>query len=182
MKVVLYIAASLDGFIADRDGGVDWLDRFTDPADGDYGYADFYDGVGALVMGRTTYDQVRGFGDWPYPSKPTVVFAHDPPDADRPDVSFTSGDPAEVVASLRKQMDGDPGSGPGQVLWLVGGGELIASFRERGLIDEIILTVIPVLLGEGVPLFVGAQPEAALRLIDVQRFESDIVQLHYRVG
>ena len=79
-----------------------------------------------------------------------------------------------MVASLREQTDGD--------LWLVGGGGLIASFRERGLIDEVILTIIPVLLGEGVPLFAGAQPEAAMRLSDVQRFESGIVQLHYEVG
>jgi dihydrofolate reductase len=182
MKVVLYIAASLDGFIADRDGGVDWLERFTDPADGDYGYADFYDGIAAVAMGRTTYDQVRGFGDWPYPGKPTVVFTHDPPDPDLPDVSFTADDPAEVVASLREQTEGDPGSSPRQAIWLVGGGGLVASFRERGLIDEVILTVIPVLLGEGVPLFPGTQPEASLRLRDVQRFESGIVQLHYEVG
>ena len=175
MRVVLYIAASLDGFIADHESGVDWLERFTEPADGDYGYTKFYRSVGALVMGRTTYDQVRGFGDWPYPGKPTVVFTHDPPeDKQQPDVSFTADDPAEVVASLRERTEGD--------LWLVGGGGLIASFREKGLIDEIILTVIPVLLGEGVPLFPGAQPEAPLHLIDVQRFESGIVQLHYRAG
>ena len=174
MRVVLYIATSLDGFIADRDGGVDWLERFTDAADGDYGYADFYERIGALVIGRTTYEQVRGFGDWPYPGKPTVVFTHDSPEVDQPDVSFTADDPTAVVASLREQTDGD--------LWLVGGGGLIASFRERGLINEVILTIIPVLLGEGVPLFPGAQPEAAMRLIDVRRFESGIVQLHYEVG
>jgi len=174
MRVVLYIATSLDGFIADRDGGVDWLEQHAAAADGDYGYAEFYRSIGALVMWRTTYDQVRGFGDWPYPGKPTVVFTHVRPDADRPDVSFTADDPAAVVASLREHTDGD--------LWLVGGGRLIASFREQGLIDKIILTVIPVLLGEGVPLFVGAQPEKALRLSDVQRFESGIAQLHYRVG
>jgi dihydrofolate reductase len=174
MRVVLYIAASLDGFIADRDGGVDWLEQFAAAADGDYGYAAFYDSIGALVMGRTTYEQVHGFGDWPYPGKPTVVFSHDPPEADQLDVSFTADDPTAVVASLREHTDGD--------LWLVGGGGLIASFRERGLIDEVILTIIPVLLGEGVPLFPGTQPEAALRLSDVQRFESGIVQLHYRVG
>lgn len=174
MRVVLYIAASLDGFIADHESGVDWLERFAEPADGDYGYTEFYRDIGALAMGRTTYEQVRGFGDWPYSGKSTVVFTHDSSETDLPDVSFTAADPAEVVASLRERTDGD--------LWLVGGGELIASFRERGLIDEVILTVIPVLLGEGVPLFPGTQPEAELQLIDVQRFESGIVQLHYRVG
>ena len=171
MRIVLYIAASLDGFIADHEAGVDWLERIADPADGDYGYTEFYRGIGALAMGQTTYDQVRGFGEWPYPGKPTVVFTHDPPDPGLPDVSFTSDDPVDVVTSLREQTEGD--------LWLVGGGELIASFRKRGLIDEYFITLMPVLLGEGIPLFPGTQPEASLQTVSVQRFESGIVQLRY---
>lgn len=174
MNVVLYIATSLDGFIADRDGGVGWLDRFTDPADGDYGYADFYAGIGAVAMGRATYEQVLGFGDWPYSDKPTFVFSHAPADGERLDVTFTSGDPAEVVASLRDRVEGG--------LWLVGGGKLVASFREQDLIDEYLITVLPVLLGEGIPLFPGTQPEASLQTTAVRHFESGVVQLHSARG
>ncbi len=170
-NVALYIATSLDGFIADRDGGVGWLDAVATESGEDYGYADFYASVGALVMGRVTYEQVLGFGDWPYPGKPTFVFSHAPPEGEHPDVTFVSGDPAEVVASLREQVDGD--------LWLVGGGGLVASFRAAGLIDEYILSVIPVLLGEGIPLFEGAQPHAALRLVEAQSYASGVVQLRY---
>lgn len=122
-------------------------------------------------MGRATYEQVLGFGGWPYSGRSVVVFSHESPEEEHPDVTFTSDDPAEVVASLRDRIDGD--------LWLVGGGGLIASFREQNVIDEYIITVIPVLLGEGIPLFVGKQPETELRTIEVQRFESGLVQLRY---
>lgn len=169
-RVRLYIALSLDGYIADRDGGVGWLDNNVDAAEGDYGYADFYGSVGALAMGRTTYDQVLGFGDWPYPGKPTYVFTHDPPDGEHPDVEFVT-DPARFVA------DATWGEGD---LWLVGGGKLIAAFRAAGLIDKYILTVLPVLLGDGLPLFPGAQPESSLRLTNVQQWPSGVVQLFYR--
>ena len=75
-RIVYYVAASLDGFIADSAGGVDWL---PDGGSDDYRYDDFYAGVQALAMGRSTYDQVRGFGEWPYPGKPAYVFTHSPP-------------------------------------------------------------------------------------------------------
>lgn len=169
-RVRLYIALSLDGYIADRDGGVAWLDNHVDAAEGDYGYADFYESVGALAMGRTTYDQVLGFGDWPYPGKPTYVFTHDGPDTTHPHAQFVTDAPARFVA--------DASWGEGD-LWLVGGGQLVAAFREAGLIDEYVLTVVPVLLGAGVPLFAGEQPEAALRLADVQHWPSGVVQLRY---
>ena len=168
-RVRLYIALSLDGFIADRDGGIGWLDNNVDPAEGDYGYADFYDSVGALAMGRTTYDQVLGFGDWPYPDKPTYAFTHHPPGSEHPDVQFVT-DPARFVT------DAPWGEGD---LWLVGGGKLIAAFRAAGLIDEYILTILPVLLGDGLPLFPGAQPETALQLKEVRHWPSGVVQLRY---
>lgn len=171
-RVKLYIAASLDGFIADRDGGVGWLDDIhPSEADGDFGYAEFYDSVGSLVMGRATYDQVLDFGAWPYPGKPSYVFTSHPPDGDHPNVEFISGDPRAFIKSLR--------AGSEQDIWLVGGGKLIASFREHGLIDEYIMTTIPVLLGDGIPLFPGNQTPGELRLVDVKRFDSGLAQLKY---
>ena len=97
-RVIVYIAMSLDGFIADRDGGVGWLDDIhPSEADGDFGYAEFYDSVGSLIMGRATYDQVLDFGAWPYPGKPTCVFTSNPPGDDHPDVEFVSGNPKAFV-------------------------------------------------------------------------------------
>lgn len=175
-RVRLYIALSLDGYIADRNGGVGWLDNNVDAAEGDYGYAEFYASVAALAMGRTTYEQVLGFGEWPY-DKPTYVFSHDPPEGEHPHATFVT-DPAGFVADA-PWGEGDPGSGPRQALWLVGGGKLVAAFRAADLIDEYVLTVLPVLLGDGLPLFPGEQPQASLQLEEVQHWPSGVVQLLY---
>ncbi len=171
-RVIVYIATSLDGFIADRDGGVGWLDDIhPSEADGDFGYAEFYDSVGSLIMGRATYDQVLDFGAWPYPGKPTYVFTSNPPGGDHPDVEFVSGNPRAFVEGLKARSEQD--------VWLVGGGKLIASFREQGLIDQYIITMIPVMLGEGVLLFAGGQPGETLRLEEIKHFENGLVQLSY---
>lgn len=173
-KVRLYIATSLDGYIADRDGGVGWLDAFPPSgADGDYGYAEFYASIDCVVMGRKTYEQALTFGEWPE-RKPTYVFSHDPPEGAPPRVEFIKDDPAKFIAKLWAQDQEDKGD-----VWLMGGGKLIASFRERGLIDEYILSVIPVLLGEGLPLFEGSQPQALLRLLATQVYTNGVVQLRY---
>ena len=136
-----------------------------------FGYAEFYDSVGSLIMGRATYDQVLDFGAWPYPGKPTYVFTSNPPGGDHPDVEFVSGNPKAFVEGLGVRSEQD--------IWLVGGGKLIASFREQGLIDQYIITMIPVLLGEGVLLFAGGQPGETLRLEEIKRFENGLVQLSY---
>lgn len=122
----MFIATSLDGFIAERDGGVDWL--FTD---GDYGYAAFFDSIETLIMGRRTYEQVLGFGEWPYGEKPTYVFTRGAPGGDHPHVEFVSGEAGALVEELRRRTSGD--------IWLVGGAALVSAFREQGLIDEYIL-------------------------------------------
>jgi len=174
-KVIVYIAASLDGFIADRDGGVGWLDDI-DPseADGDFGYVEFYDAVGSLIMGRATYDQVLTFGAWPYPGRPTYVFASNPPTGNHPNVELVSGDLKGFVDGLKMRSE--------QNIWLVGGGKLIASFRSQSLIDEYIITIIPVLLGDGIPMFPGNQTPGELRLVDVKWFNSGLAQLKYVVS
>lgn len=167
-RVVLFIATSLDGFIADADGGVDWL--FTDD---DYGYTDFFATVGALAMGRATYDQILGFGPWPYGAVPTTVFTHRTLSApDGISVEAAEGEVAAWFASLKAQpLGGD--------VWLVGGGALVRSFREAALIDRYVLSVHPVLLGDGIPLFAGALPRADLRLTASTSFPSGLVQLTY---
>ncbi|MEL7171194.1 MAG: dihydrofolate reductase family protein, partial [Bacteroidota bacterium] len=165
-RIVLFIATSLDGFVADADGGVDWL--FTDA---DYGYTDFFDTVGALAMGRTTFDQILGFGPWPYGDVPTTVFTHRPLDIpEGVPAEVAEGDVAAWLASLREtSLRGD--------VWLVGGGALVRSFREAALIDRYVLSVHPVLLGDGIPLFDGTLPRADLRLTATTSFPSGLVQL-----
>jgi dihydrofolate reductase len=165
-RVVLYIATSLDGFIADPDGGVDWLF-----AAGDYGYPDFIAAVEAVVMGRATYDQMPEFGPWPYADKRAYVFTHVPPAAPHAPAAFVSGDPAPLVDELRRTCTGD--------VWLIGGGRLVERFRERGLIDEYRLFVHPVLLGAGRPLFPGAPPREWLRLVEARPYPDGLLELRY---
>ena len=167
-EVKLFIATSLDGFIAERDGGVDWL--FTD---NDYGYTSFFDSIETLIMGRRTYEQVLGFGEWPYGEKPTYVFTRNAPAGDHPHVEFVSGDAGSFVEGLRRRSSGD--------IWLVGGAALVSVFRELRLIDEYILSVHPVLLGDGIPLFERPLPRESLRLREVISFDSGLVQLRYAV-
>ena len=168
VEVKLFIATSLDGFIAERDGGVDWL--FTDD---DYGYTAFFDSIEALIMGRRTYEQVLGFGEWPYGEKPTYVFTRGVSGGDHPHVEFVSSDAGPLVEELRRRSSGD--------IWLVGGAALVSVFRELHLIDEYILSVHPVLLGDGIPLFERPQPRESLRLREELSFESGLVQLRYTV-
>lgn len=194
-QIILYIAASLDGFIADAGGGVDWLPTGDADADGDggddCGYAEFYGAVAALIMGRRTYDQVRQFGDWPYPGKPVYVFTTRPPDDAPPaGVRFIQTDAVAFVRTVASQYDAGP-------IWLVGGAYLANQFRTAGLIDEYRIFVIPVILGRGIPLFGGGDSngdgnndsdsngnsDAAptpLRLAATETYAGGIVMLRYR--
>jgi dihydrofolate reductase len=165
--VVLYVATSLDGFIARSDGAVDWL--FTD---GEYGYSAFYESVDALVMGSRTYEQVLTFGPWPYPGKPTYVFTRRALKTGREDVVFVSGEPADVLDHLA-------GRGLDRI-WLVGGAGLVASFRDAGLIDEYILSIHPILLGDGIPLFSAPAPEEGLEFVGSEAYASGLLQVCYR--
>jgi len=168
---VAYIAASLDGFIAAEDGSVAWLEPFQAT---DYGYADFFAGIETLVMGRATYDQLLGFGAWPYAGKPCLVLsrrgiAH-PPEG----VAAWKGDVAALAAHLREAESR---------IWVVGGGKLIAGLLAEGAITELDLFTMPLLLGRGIPLFAGGHPPAQkLSLLDTQTWPNGVVRLRYRIG
>ena len=170
MPTIIYqVAASMDGYIADADGGVDWLpDSETD----DYGYEAFYAGVVALVMGRRTYDQALGFGVWHFAGKSVYVFTGHPPDDNPHGVQFVQGDLAGFVKDVASQHEG--------MVWLMGGANLAEQFRRAGLIDEYMIHVIPTILGRGVPLFGGDAPHTALELIETRTFDDGAVMLHYR--
>ena len=169
MTVTLFIATSLDGYIAGPDDDLSWL--FTDA---DYGFSDFYAGVDTLLMGRGTFDAVRGMGPWPYPNKRTVVVSRKADLAvDMPNVEVHSGDLVSLIQRLEEEGRHN--------VWLVGGGELVRSFLEKGLLDRITVSMHPILLGKGVPLFPGGFHRTMLLLEDTKSFEGGLVQLNYHV-
>ena len=170
----VFIAASLDGFIARADGALDWL-SVVERAHEDYGYRAFFDGVDALVMGRRTYDTVLGFDAWPYQGKRCVVLTHSPPAARRRDEEFAGGAPGALLQRLAAE---------GVRRVYVDGGAVIRQFLAEGLVDDLTLSVIPVLLGGGIRLFEGgaaSSGDRALRLIEARPFESGLVRLRYEL-
>lgn len=170
MDVVYYVAASLDGFIATKDGSIEWLAPFEGGAE-DYGYAEFYASIDAVLLGRRSYEKIRAFDPWPYPDKPCWVFSRQEIDAGNPRISVTPGSPAEVMTEL---------AGRGlRRIWLLGGGALAGSFRAQRLITEYVVSIIPVLLGSGVPLFAPGGPKEDLRLSATKPYANGVVQLTY---
>jgi dihydrofolate reductase len=169
-EVVYYVAASLDGYIATSDGGIEWLSPFEGKGE-DYGYAAFYASIDAILLGRRTYEQCLTFGEWPYPGKPCWVFSHGAMKTTRPGVTSTNRDPRQMASELQARGL--------QRAWLVGGGELAGAFRREGLISEYIVSVIPVILGAGIPLFSSGMAHEALKLVETNAYPSGIVQLRY---
>lgn len=166
MGVVLYIAASVDGFIADVKGGVGFLESKSSYK-GDYGYKKFLEGVDVIVMGYNTYRQVLGFGKWPYKGKRCIVFTR------RHSGSVDSN--VEFVSDLEGFMSFVEGC-----VWLVGGSQINRVFLSNGLIDELIVTFVPFVLGDGISLF-GHVGSCDLELVGCRRFPSGFVQMHYKV-
>jgi dihydrofolate reductase len=176
-KCSVFIATSLDGFISRADGSIDWLNEANTriPTGEDCGYSRFMSAVDALVMGRNTFEQVLGFEEWPYGSTPLVVLSRQLkalPEKAPATVSLSAQEPKELVGRLSKQ---------GLNRLYVDGGLTIQSFLAADLIDEITLTVIPVLLGSGKPLFGGLSKDAALELLESRAFDFGFVQSKYRV-
>ncbi len=176
MKAKVFIATSIDGFIAREDGGIDWLPG-GDAVDGDedYGYQAFMDSVDALVMGRNTYDLVSSFDIWPYGDKPVVVLSNRPvsiPAAVQGTAFAMSAPPHEVVRSL---------SARGFEHLYVDGGRTIQAFLKEGLIHEMIITRVPILIGSGIPLFGPLEHDVRLVHLDTRHFPSGLVQSRYQV-
>lgn len=170
--LIYYVAASLDGYIARPDGSVDWLDSIQQSAD-DHGYGAFYDSIDGLLMGRSTYDGVRVLASqWPYPGKPCVVLTRNPMDFAPDSVLARHCTPADALDELQEREC--------QRVWLVGGGALAGNCFAAGLIDELVVSVVPYLLGAGVPLFATGL-ERSLKLHEQRSFASGVVQLHYHV-
>jgi dihydrofolate reductase len=168
-----YVAATIDGFIADPDGGLDWLTSMEGGAEDSY--ERFLPTVGALAMGATTYEwMLDHISEWPYDEQPTRVFTHRELRAfEGADIRFVSGPPADQLEELRAAA-GD------RNVWVVGGGDLASQFADAGLLDDLILTVTPTVLGEGIPLF--ARPlRGRPRLTGTREFASGMVELRYEL-
>lgn len=170
----VYIATSLDGFVARRDHRIDWLMK-QNTAGEDHGFEAFMDSVDGLVMGRGSFLNVLSFGEWPY-RKPVMVMSRtlgeeDVPKALRDKVRLTRQSPVELMASLR------------DVGWqraYIDGGQLVQSFIREGLIDDLTLATIPILIGDGIRLFGELERDIDLQLLSSTSFPSGIVQSHYR--
>lgn len=170
-KLVLFIASSLDGYIATENNTLEWL--FNVEGEGDNGYSEFYQKVDTILMGRKTYDWVieNVTGEFPYANKECYVFTRTS-FANHENVKFINEDVIDFTNKLQKKE--------GKNIWLVGGGELIYSFIKEKLIDELIITIAPVLIGRGIPLFKQGDFELNLSLIRTRNF-NQFVELHYKV-
>ena len=169
-RCLVFIAVSLDGYIARLDGAIDWLSLVQKEGE-DYGYQAFASSVDVLVMGRKTYDTARGFDSWPYGGKRCIVLTHRP-QAPLHNEEFFTGSPSALIERL---------SAEGARNIYVDGGVVIQQFLAAGLINELTLSVIPVLLGGGVRLFGEAGPEQRVTLNQVRSWPTGLVQLHYVV-
>ncbi len=176
-KVSVFIATSPDGYIARADGGLDWLDaaNATLPAGEDCGFRSFMQSVDALVMGRNSFEKVVTFGHWPYGNTPVTVLSSSEiafPDNVPASVRHSSESPTELCQRLHLE---------GVRHIYVDGGNTIQRFLSAGLVNEITLTVIPIILGDGIRLFGSTNDDIPLKCTGAQAYDSGFVQLKYAV-
>lgn len=173
-KLILYIATSLDGYIAKPNDDLSFL-SIVEQEGQDYGYTDFIKTVDAVIVGRKTYDKVLSMGfDFPHADKDAYIITRTP----RPtigSVKFYTGDLKSLVTTLKSE--------PGKNIFCDGGAEIVNELLKDNLIDEFIISVIPILVGNGTKLFKDGRPEQKLEFVSVRSFDKGLVQLHYkRVG
>lgn len=171
----VFIATSLDGYIARPDGDIDWLTMRPVPEGEDFGYAAFLDGVGAMVMGRESFEKVLTFPDWPYKT-PVVVLSRTPervvvPEALKASVRVSGKAPVKVLEMLGAE---------GVTRVYIDGGQTIRSFLAAGLVRRMIMTLIPVLLGQGRPLWGHGAGDVALKLVAARHWDNGFAQVEYK--
>ena len=172
-NVIVHIATSADGYIARPDGDLEWLTSRPAP-EGFYGLTAFMRSIDTKLLGRKTYAASLALGAQFDSKSRNIVFSRQAPPADIPSgVEFMHGAIGPFVSRLREQ--------PGKDIWLMGGGDLIASFLDEHAIDEFVISVVPVLIGDGIPLLARRHRHVPLELHSVERFDDGLLQLHYRV-
>ena len=177
-RIQYFVASSLDGFIATTSDDLAWLLQFDGFEGGKESYESFMDGVGCVVMGGETFAWLMEHepGNWPYPATPCYVFTrHEHAAPPGSDITFVRGDVREFIGDLKA----DAGE---KNVWMVGGGNLAAQFANAGLLDELIVSVIPVVLGEGKRLLPLEGPTPPLELTASRTMGRGIVELRYRLS
>ncbi|MFQ9317661.1 dihydrofolate reductase family protein [Dysgonomonas mossii] len=171
-KIKLYIAASIDGYIADIEGGLDWLSEYPITSELNYGYDKFFDSVDTVILGGRTYRDILNMDViYPYKDKISYVITRNKMNNPKENIHFISENITETVSELKKQE--------GKAIWLVGGSEVIAILLDNDLIDEMIITTIPVILGSGIPLFPNTSKESAWQLHNTHSYSNNILQVEY---
>ncbi|MFX1275043.1 MAG: dihydrofolate reductase family protein [Promethearchaeota archaeon] len=165
--LILYIATSLDGYIAGKSGEIDWL--FYDQ---DYGYKDFIQDVDTVIMGRRTYQQILKFGDYPYNTYQSFVFSRTLKEPVDDNIKIISTDLVNFILDLKAKE--------GKNIWLIGGSKIIEPLIQNGLIDKYIISIHPLILGDGILLFSMKSKQINLKLEKCESFDSGLVQLTYR--
>lgn len=172
-KVIVHIATSADGYISRPDGDLEWLTSRPAPK-GFYGMNAFIKSIDTKVLGRKTYEASLRMGATFDSKSRNIVFSRQAPPADAPPgVEFVNDNIGPFVSHLRGQ--------PGKDIWLMGGGEIIASFLDEQAIDEFVISVAPVFIGDGIPLIARRHRHVPLELLSTERFEDGLVQLRYGV-
>ena len=172
-KIIVHIATSADGYIARPDGDIDWLTDRPEP-EGFYGLPEFARSIGGKILGRKTFDTSVDLGQRFSAEDPHYVFTRRPPPPPAPSgVHYVS----QPIAAFVDRMRGEAGKD----LWLMGGGELIGAFLDARAIDDFIISVVPVFIGEGIPLIAPRHLHVPLRLVSVQSFPDGVVQSHYQL-
>jgi dihydrofolate reductase len=180
-----YCATSLDGFIAEADDNLDWLTGYNGTFDGPGAepmkgtYDRFYEEVGAIVTGSTTYEWVLNkVAEWPYAGKPVWVLTSRElpvPEGEGVDVRFASGDVRDLHPEVLEARGG-------RNVWVLGGGNVASQYADAGLLDDVIATVVPVVLGAGKPLFDRGVSGGPMRLTGTRAFDNGMVELRYAIG
>lgn len=170
-KVILYIAQSLDGFIAREDDDISWLSVVEREGE-DYGYQAFVDTVDTVFMGRRTYEKVLSFGiEFPHKNRKCYVLTQSRIGSNE-NVTYFGGNLEALIQDLKSKEGGN--------IFIDGGAEAVRAFKSKDLIDEYVVSIIPIMLGKGIRLFKETDVESALELIGSKSYDSGLVQLNYR--
>ncbi len=172
-KLVLFIAQTLDGYIATKDGDIDWLSNHPNPDQLDYGYNAFIDNVDTIVMGRVSYEKILSFGiDWPYGAKKTFIVT-------KSKTYQTSTENTYIINTISQESLAEIKKQSKQNIWLLGGGEVIKSFLGIHAVDEMLITLVPLLLGEGLRLFPEGNYTEHFDFLKAESFSNGLLNLSY---
>jgi len=174
-KTKLYIATSLNGKIARKDGSVDWLESIPNPEKNDYGYSEFYESVDVVIMGNNTYQQIISWGiDFPYSDKKNYVLTTNHELKNTKYVEFVPDNQIEFIKKIKKQE--------GKNIWLVGGGKINTLLLNNDLIDEIHIFIMPIILPDGIEIFEDIPKETKLKLINSKSHETGVLEMIYKLN